>query len=558
MNFFGIIKLDFYNLYRKKTFKISLLLPILTVLLFFSGTNIKNFLDCIRHATFFLSLALSPILISGIILASEDDEIFTIVNINSISRLISKVVNIIPIILYSIILVNGFYYAMGIILGVDTATIYYYIKFILIYCIVYSIIYTTVGYIIGALLYKIINGVFAYIIGVLFIYYVSGINDSPVRRFMIGSLNSYLDLNPFKFDLYTINNMKIWLVNSLILFIAFAAIIFLRQRKKIGFILVIPILMVSYFSNKNIKIEDYKHDKIYMYDTVYVDKKIRYIRENSLEELKDEEVIYKEVLENSKVASMIIPSRGDEGFVINSYDMQLNLGSNFHNVCRINLILKEDIKELKFSFYGKNKIKNLLVNGESIKYSQDSSNLAIDISDLHLKEKEEVFIEIEYTSYIFTYTDVWEYHFVNDVSAFLDRNLAWYPKIMDNSKKKYNIEIITNHENLFSNLQVEHQSFGYTLKGESNDVLLLSGDKSITYVEKDGIKYYGNDIQVKDKENIEGCYEFILGFKEIAKNNPKHIVDFSSDIYDLDSIESIDNVFLIGALIYQMDNSIQL
>lgn len=543
MKFLGILELDFYKIYKNKITKALFIIPTVAVLFLLLSSTSMTFSLYITSTTGILAFVFSGVMLGGILLANNDDDIFKIINIKPIYRIVSKIINIIPIAIYCNLIIIIVTYSIGLISNIEIDIINYYLKYILAYSIVYSIVFSTIGYFLGVILGNILNNILSYIIGVIVIYFLAGIGSNPSTAFLIGNIDPLTSLNPFKFDLYAMKNLSIWISISLILFIFVTIIIFFRQRKKTGFILIIPLIILVYAMGLQVKdLKNYTQNRIGIYNRILLDQ--------GMESQKSRE----RVIDISKTLPVVVDSIGDEGFIIKNYNMKLDLDDNLKNKCQIKIsIVDKNIKELKFQFYGRNKISNLKINNNDVNYRQDESTLYIDM--VNINSDETLDILIEYSSYIYTYTDVWSYHYVNRSGALLDRNIAWYPKLNNTDYKDYIIEVNSKYDNLFSNLNVKVEKEHYLLTGSSNDVMLLGGDKSIVCKTVNNIEYYGLDININDK-NINATEEFLKYIKEINSNNIEEFNEFYPYVTNIDETQ---RVFIIKLYldVYQYGNSIE-
>lgn len=528
----NILKLEIYNSFRDKSFKYLMLLPIIGVFITLSQlVNGYNFFDIYIESTgALLGFTLSFLIIASVMIGRKDIEIIQITNINIFKRILCKIIILLGVSLYSIIIIVMSFYIVGSALSVDVSIINKYIGMIIFYSCIYSVVYMCVGLMLGVFLGHILKGAFAYILSVVFIYLFSGYGVNSVTNTILNNINSMSSFNMMKFDLYTISLMKFWGVISLILFTIFITVIVVRKRNgkwNMSLCKIVIIVMIGLLYPISVELEGSRPTAIREY---------KVSREWAREE---SDRTYDNVSRISKDMPIVLEATGEEKFEINKYNMDISFGNEFTNKCTMNMrVLEDDIKSIDLMFYGKSQIESLLINGTNVDYTQDASRLYIDTSKLGLKNLDEVKLDIEYSSYIYTYMEVFEYHYINNYGAYLDCKVAWYPMIYNDSNKEYDISINTENSVLFSNLDVENVSNGYRLSGKVADVIILSGDDKLVSKEYDGVTFYSTDLELNIDENFKEIESF---WDNCKVGNPEYInLEYiMNDIKDLDDIKKV-------------------
>lgn len=523
----NLLKLEIINSFRDKNFKYLFLLPIIGVIFILSpylGEGFNFFRVFIQVTGPLLGVTISPVIIASIMMGRRDIEILEIININTFKRVLCKILIILSVALYCIVITVIGFYVVGIALSVDISIINNYIGMIIFYACMYSVIYMCIGLLLGILLGHALKGAFAYMISVIFIYMYSGFGQTPMQNILLNNINGYSSYNIMKFDLYTLSLIQFWGVISVMLFTVFITVILFRKRSgkwKLSFCTILIMIALVYPSS--IRLQQCRATEV---------KEYKVCREYFIEE---SDRNYENVSRVSKDIPIVLEATGDEKFEINKYNMDISLGNEFTNKCTIDMkILEDDLGSIDLLFYEKSKVKTLEINGQEVDYTQDSSRIYIDTSNLGFKKLEEVNLEIEYSSYIYTFMDVFEYHYVNNSGAYLDYIVAWYPMIHNDSNKQYEISVKTKNTVMFSNLDVENTTNGYNLSGTSTNIIILSGDDKIVSKEKDGTIYYSSDIRLNIDENFENMVSSWEGFKAENKENM---------MLELENINDIKKVF---------------
>lgn len=529
---FSILKLEICNSIRDKSFKYLMLLPIIGVSIILSiyvGNGYNFFESYIRSTGPLLGFSISFVILISVMIGRKDIEIIQIININIFKKFLCKIAIIISIILYCISIIVISYYIVGLSLSVDIVIMNNYIGMIIFYSFLYSVVFMCIGLMLGVFLGHIFKGIFAYILSVIFVFMFSGYGTNSMVGTVLNNINEMSSFNIMKFDLYTVSLAKVWTAIALIAVAIFITVVLLRKRDakwKISFVLLI--IMVSLLYPFMLKLTESRPTAI---------KEYKVAREWVIEE---SDKTYDNVSRISKETPIVLEATGEEKFQINKYNMNITFGNELSNKCSMDIIiLEDDIKNIDLMFYGKSEVQNLTINGIVVDYNQDASRLYIDTSKLKLKNLDEIKLDIEYSSYIYTYMEVFEYHYINKYGAYLDYKVAWYPMIYDDLIKEYEIIITTENSVLFSNLDVENISNGYKLSGNAPDVIILAGDDKLVSTEYDGVTFYSSDLQMCIDDNFEG----MTSFWDNCKNGNPEYINYEYVMNDIKDLKDVKKVF---------------
>lgn len=515
--FKGVFKLDINNLFKSKIFIVSMILLLLGVgqifIIICTDESLISYLSLFKYyALFLLFLNFSSIFLL-VKLSEEKNEIFKSMNISIKEQGLSKILMVIIInLLYSFTAVM-LYIVFGLITRMDFIGILAYIKPIIIYQFITILIYDGIALIVGKLFIKYINGFFAYLISGILVFlsagiYSIGINvDKPrifslyITPFLASALNGIKENKVFE------SSAILWICISLILICLYCALELKSRKNTICvFIIIIPLVITSFKMIGNIKEnlptklncisniyyrnylenqlvfsvpEEYKEEMISEGHTIIPKTNLTKLNEDN-----EIDILYNDDNSYIEEEQYIIEIKDEVPYSVSNYKMDINLKDGFSNKCRMLVNKKEsDLKILKFSFFNKSKVKTLTINGQNADYEMDGSSIYIKIPE-GIKD-DELNMYIEYSANIYTYFgNVQEADFIMDKSGFLSGGFPWYPKLINNDEEEYIVNIDSESDNMYSNLNVDKKDGEYLITGVGKDIILMYGD--ISEIEYDG------------------------------------------------------------------------
>lgn len=168
---------------------------------------------------------------------------------------------------------------------------------------------------------------------------------------------------------------------------------------------------------------------------------------------------------------------------VESYHMDVDLKSNFHNKCTIKLEtqLLDDNQIIKLKLDSCFHINEILVNGIKTSYKRDNDWLSIQTKDKLIT------LEIDYQGKI-NYADglLQKTVFCEDFASYLPEIFAWYPRLQNNQENILFTLNVNSSNPVVSNIKRESNSNNKTLfSGKTKDVFLFSGFiESVSYQDK--------------------------------------------------------------------------
>lgn len=189
----------------------------------------------------------------------------------------------------------------------------------------------------------------------------------------------------------------------------------------------------------------------------------------------------------------------DSNFHINKYDMNITLGDQFKNHCRILLTIdKESTSTLELGLYNKLNIKSLKLNKKNIIYKRTSKSFIVKLPRTYNKG-ETIELDLAYEGLINTERfDNQEFYFSRNNAVYLADAFEWYPKLNDNKIKEYNLVINNKKHKIYTNLE---ESNNCKYNGKAGEIFLISGNiKERSYK---GLSFIGNEEYINNNKKCD-------------------------------------------------------
>ncbi|MGL5152333.1 MAG: hypothetical protein ACRC7N_17390 [Clostridium sp.] len=218
------------------------------------------------------------------------------------------------------------------------------------------------------------------------------------------------------------------------------------------------------------------------------------------------------------ISENYIENKYDDGYLIEKYEMNIDLYEKFSNECTMDIKVKEDSEITLYLFEGLD-ISKVTINGKDASYERDFEKLIVKLDGY---KNENIKLSVKYGGIINT-TDLQgsKKYFVNNTSGFLGDFFEWYPKSLNRGNiKEYKIKINTNGENsLYTNLDRDINGIYY---GLSKEVFILNG--SVCETEYKGIKFVGNLEQINSEKKLSALYKIVDGWCNNTLNEKSRVI----------------------------------
>ncbi|MFX0550125.1 hypothetical protein ACOAKC_12455 [Hathewaya histolytica] len=453
-----------------------------------------------------INLIMLPLMIILYYVGKSRNEIIDTLDLSIRERLYSKLLvtvtlNLISLILVIFLLIYG---------GLSSLSPSYknslLIGFIVSYVItitVISLIGLTIGEVLGNLLPDIIN--------IFFIIVVFGLISSFYK--MSNSVLTLYDSNftssiliPFKYDMLYKLKKIFWIstIFSLILIIIYNY--YEKYYKKTKPILIgLCVLFIAFsivsviYSNKF---------KAVNYDIVETKEEMSELTTNNTE--------YYTFYGNS------------EDFYVKSYDMDLNLKSDFKNKCNMKVVIKHSgLKEIELGLFGKLNVNSVRVNGKQAYFERGLRSFKVKLPNKYNKD-EVLDLDVEYSGYINTLGINGNINFFSeDNLCFLADVFEWYPKLNDGRTKHFTVKV--NHSGkLYSNLKTIQKKEAEVFKGEDVEIFFLSAN--VKDIKHKGVTMIGNEEYLNDYERRENAIKNLKSSQEINKKYKCNTIIFAPSL----------------------------
>lgn len=479
-NIKAIIKYEFLNLYRSFIIIIMLLLFLFGVQQQLWTTRIfgefrLTLITFLKTFWLPINLIYIPILIVNEIIGASNHEVFEVLNISKRQRFLGKVFTSSIINLIIIIINVGIVVTVAMISKAPFKYSVYLISMYLLNIITGIFCFSSIGLLIGETISKFTYRIFSYIIMLAFFLLANNFYKEPNILTPIMSI----DTLPSTFQLFSLDKLTLYhfifwnLIGVLVMYLLYniKELRFFKLRKIIILICLIVSIITAFFVGLKYNPQKY------------------YIEKDNINENYDDK------------------SKFNDGFIIESYNMKLNLEDEISNNCDMEIIIKDEkINKLQLNLYNSLKVANIRVNEEDVKYSAKGDILTIFLPQKY-NEEDKINVSIKYSGIINTVDMQGKKRFlVNRYSLFLADYFPWYPKsnFMANTKK-YELKIENNTGHIYSNL-IEINSG--TFEGKGKEIFLIKSNVLSKHIYKD-IEFIGNMEQVATDQRCEDIINII-------------------------------------------------
>lgn len=434
----------------------------------FSPASFLSLVGFIKFSWLPINLIMIPLILIFMKIGESENEIFKAIDISHKEFILSK------FIIISIIcgIVFAFNIAIAIVIGlICRVSISYFLGQIIGYVIntlIALIICAAFGLFIGQTVCKNIGDILGFILSIIFFIIICNfykISNTITPLMNIRTFPNSFDVISYDTKAYIFHNI-LWLLVALILFLltfmsAFKTEISKRNKMAAKFSIAGSLIII-----------------------IILGRNIFLLAPSFYDIGKDGE------------NRMTYVANKNSNFHINKYDMNITLGDEFKNHCRILLTIdKENTSTLELGLYNKLNIISLKLNKENIMYKRTANSFIVKLPRTYNKG-ETIELDLAYEGLINT---AWiqneEFFFVRNNAVYLADAFEWYPKLNDYKIKEYNLIINNKKNKIYTNLE-ENNSCKYS--GKVGEIFLISGNiKERSYK---GISFIGNEEYINNNK----------------------------------------------------------
>lgn len=226
----------------------------------------------------------------------------------------------------------------------------------------------------------------------------------------------------------------------------------------------------------------------------------------------------------SKIGVEVYDDFSTKNYIIKNYKMNLELKSDFKNLCELDLKFINNTDELILMLDNTFSIESILIDSKEVEFEHNNNKVTI---HSNFKKDQNIKIKFNYNAFIdiSNYLGVNTYYVNNRYINLPHKKFFWYPTLNNNKITNFDISLISNTK-IYSNLDTKNNyKNNYNLEGSSYGVNIFAGNyqtinyNNILYIIPKGYKI----------ENLES-YLNSLSKRLIEKNSSSDNIEKSNII----------------------------
>lgn len=211
--------------------------------------------------------------------------------------------------------------------------------------------------------------------------------------------------------------------------------------------------------------------------------------------------------------------KNNDGFKILSYDMNIDIKNNFENNCFMKIELDDkNISKIPLKLYEKLEVKDIIINNEKAQFNREKDELIL----LNNSGEKVLNINIKYEGIINTVDGQGsKKYFSKSEGAYLADYFEWYPKSnFKGYEKEYKLKVNSNSsKKIYSNLSLDENK---EFKGKDKEIFLVMGNiEERTY---NDYTFIGNIELIDSIEKVNSLFDVISNDKGNLEEKNKVIL----------------------------------